>query len=124
MIVGMDFGTTNSGMAMYDGRVINVLPLDPHNANPRVVPTALYITNEQQIHIGRQAIDYYFEQNIGRPVKTQRVWIGEIEVFGGDMYYVTDAYAWIDILSPGRLFLSIKSSLRDENYPGTVIGHS
>jgi hypothetical chaperone protein len=50
------------------------------------------------------------------------VWIGELEVYAEDMYYVTDAYAFVDVLSPGRLFLSVKTSLRDESYPGTVVG--
>ena len=122
MIVGMDFGTTNSGMAVYDGRSVTVLPLDPANANPRVLRTALYLTNDQTVHIGRTAVNQYFEQNIGRPVKMQKVWIGEIEVYGADMYYVTDAYAWVDVYSPGRLLLSIKTSLRDADYPGTVVG--
>ena len=76
MIIGMDFGTTNSGMATYDGRSIQVLPLDPTNANPRVLRTAIYITNEQAVHIGRDAVDRYYAQNIGRVVKTRTVWIG------------------------------------------------
>ncbi len=122
MIVGMDFGTTNSGMAVYDGRSINILPLDPANKNPRVARTALYITNEQETHIGRSAIDIYFEQNIGRSVKAKKVWVGEIEIRGADMYYVTDAYVYVDVMSPGRLFLSIKTGLRDPDYPGSVIG--
>ncbi len=122
MIIGMDFGTTNSGMALYDGRNVNVLPLDPSNANPRVARTALYITNDQSISIGRGAVDQYFAQNVGRPVKMQKVWVGEIEVIADLVYYITDVYVWVDALSPGRLFLSIKTGLRDENYTGTVVG--
>ncbi|WP_420641579.1 Hsp70 family protein [Candidatus Leptofilum sp.] len=122
MIVGMDFGTTNSGMAVYDGRSVNIIPLDPANSNPRVARTALYITNEQQIYIGRDALNRYFEQNVGRPVKTKKVWIGEIEIRGADMHYVTDVFVYVDVFSPGRLLLSIKTSLRDSDYPGTVIG--
>jgi hypothetical chaperone protein len=122
IIPGMDFGTTNSGMAVYDGQTARVLPLDPSNPNPRVARTALYITTEQDIHIGREALDLYFEQNIGRPVKMQKVWVGEIEVIADLVYYITDVYTFADALSPGRLFLSIKTGLRDENYAGTVIG--
>lgn len=122
MIVGMDFGTTNSGMALYNGRSVTILPLDPANKNPHVARTALYITNEQQITIGREALDKYFEQNIGRPVKTKKVWIGEIEVHGADMHYVTDVYVYVDVFSPGRLLLSIKTSLRDVDYAGTIVG--
>ncbi len=122
MIVGMDFGTTNSGMAVYDGRSVTVLPLDPASRNPRVLRTAIYVTNDQSVHIGRAALGIYFEQNIGRPVKMQKVWIGELEIFGADMYYVTDAYTLVDVLSPGRLFLSTKTSLRNSDYPGTIVG--
>ena len=122
MILGMDFGTTNSGMAVYDGRAVELLPLDPSAPNPRVARTALYITNEQAVTIGRAAIDRYYEHNLNRPVKMQRIWVGEIEVMADKVYYVTDVYSWADALSPGRLFLSIKTGLRDVNYPGTVIG--
>lgn len=122
MIVGMDFGTTNSGMAVYDGQELRRLPLDPASENPRVLRTALYITNEQNVFIGRDALDRYFAHNVGRPTKLERVWVGEIEVRGADMYFVTDAYVWADVMSPGRLFLSFKTNLRDHQYSGTVIG--
>jgi hypothetical chaperone protein len=122
MIIGMDFGTTNSGIAAYDGREVTVLPLDPSAPNPRVARTAIYITNEQAVTIGRAAVDLYFAHNIGRPVRMQRVWVGEIEVIADGVYYVTDVYSWADALSPGRLFLSIKTGLRDVKYPGTIIG--
>ncbi len=122
MIIGMDFGTTNSGMAMYNGRSVNLVPLDPSNRNPNVARTALYVTNDHSLAIGRGAVGQYFSQNIGRSVKMQRVWLGEIEVYASEIYYVTDAYAWIDVFSPGRLFLSIKTGLRNADYAGTVIG--
>lgn len=122
MIIGMDFGTTNSGMAVYDGRSVNVLPLDPSSPNPRVLRTAIYVTNDHAISIGRAAVDTYFAQNVGRAAKMRKVWVGELEIFGGDMYYVTDAYVYVDVMSPGRLFLSVKTGLRSEDYPGTVVG--
>lgn len=122
MIVGLDFGTTNSGMSLYDGKELRRLPLDPSNENPRIVRTALYVTNEQDVFIGRQAIDRYFEHNVGRPVKLQKVWVGEIEVIADLVYFVQDAYVWADVMSPGRLFLSFKTNLRDQEYSGTVIG--
>lgn len=121
MIVGMDFGTTNSGMAVYDGRQVQVLSIDPSNTNPKVIRTALYVTNDQQTFIGRAAVDRYFEHNLGRPVRMERVWVGEVEITVSDMSWVQDVYIWIDALSPGRLFLSVKTSLSDADYVGTVI---
>jgi hypothetical chaperone protein len=123
MIVGMDFGTTNSGMAVYDGTHLQLLPLDPSNANPRVARTALYLTNDQNFSIGRAAIDTYFKHNLGRPVRMERAWVGEINVAWGDQFkWIRDVYVWIDALAPGRLFLSIKTGLRTADYVGTVVG--
>lgn len=124
MIVGMDFGTTNSGMAVYDGQALEILPLDPANENPRVLRSALYITNEQEVMIGRGAIDRYFEHNVGRSVRLKKVWVGEIEVVAWGVYFIQDIYVWADVMSPGRLFLSFKTNLRDHEYVGTVIGQS
>ncbi len=123
-IVGMDFGTTNSGMAVWSKEqdTVEILPLDPTNKNASVVRTAVYITNDQQVHIGRNAVDTYMEQNTGRPVRMEKVWVGEIDVYAEDMHYVTDVYVFADVLSPGRLFLSIKSGLREADYLGTVVG--
>lgn len=123
MIVGMDFGTTNSGMAVYDGRDVQLLPIDPSNTNPAVARTALYITNDQSVAIGRAAVNRYFEQNLGRAIRLERVWVGEVEmVFAELPAFIRDVYAWVDTLSPGRLFLSFKSALRELQYPGTVVG--
>ena len=124
MIVGMDFGTTNSGMSIYDGQELRILPLDAASDNPRVFRTALYITNEQEVVVGREALDQYFAQNVGRPVKLKKVWVGEIEVIASEVYYVQDTYVWTDVLSPGRLFLSFKTNLRDHEYVGTVVGQN
>ena len=121
-IIGMDFGTTNSGMAVFDGHHIRLVPLDESNRNPYVARTALYLTNDQKVHIGREAITTYLAQNTGRPIRMERVWVGEIEIRAQDMYYVDDVYVFTDVFSPGRLFLSIKSGLREADYHGTVVG--
>ena len=78
MIVGMDFGTTNSGMAVYDGDQVQVLGIDPSNSNSKVARTALYVTNDQQAYIGREAVDRYFDHNLGRPAKLERIWVGAL----------------------------------------------
>ncbi|MEM7802817.1 MAG: Hsp70 family protein, partial [Chloroflexota bacterium] len=123
-IFGMDFGTTNSGISVwnYATQKVDVLALDPSHSNPRVARTAIYVTNDQRVHIGRDAVNRYMEQNTGRPVRMEKVWVGEIEVRAEDMFYVTDVYVFADVLSPGRLFLSIKSGLREPDYLGTVVG--
>jgi hypothetical chaperone protein len=122
MILGMDFGTTNSGLAVYDGSV-RLLPLDPANAaNPAIVRTILYISNWQQHLYGRAAIDEYYEQNHGRPIRLRREHIGEISLTYADLgTFYSDVYVWVDELEPGRLFRSLKTFLPDESYLGTAV---
>src|SRR4029453_4067601 len=123
MIAGMDFGTTHSGMAVFDGQQLRTIPLNLLDPNDRVTPTVLYFTNEQGISFGRQAINDYFEQNLGRPSKLEKVWVGEItQTFAELPTFVRDVYIWIDVLSPGRFFLSFKTALSDASYAGTAIG--
>lgn len=123
MIVGMDFGTTNSGMAVYDGKQLQLVPLDPANRNPHVARTALYITNDRSIYIGRDATNTYYEQNLNRPSKMEMVHVGEIELTFAELpTFVRDVYIEKDIYSPGRLFLSFKMGLSSQNYLGTIVG--
>ena len=46
--VGIDFGTSNSGVAVYDGQHVKLLPVDPKNVLPEVIKTVLYITKDFQ----------------------------------------------------------------------------
>jgi hypothetical chaperone protein len=123
LILGMDFGTTNSGIAAYDGQRLQFIPIDPSNQNANIARTAMYITNDREVYIGRQAIDIYYEQNLNRPVKMERVKIGEVELTFAELpSFMKDVYVEKDALSPGRLFLSFKTSLSTSNYIGTVVG--
>lgn len=124
MFVGMDFGTTNSGMSVYDGSKLELIPLDPTNRNPHVARTALYITNDSYVHIGRNATDTYYEQNLNRPSKFERVRVGEIELTFAELpTFIRDVFINKDIYSPGRLFLSFKMGLSSPNYLGTIVGN-
>ena len=119
MIIGMDFGTTNSGIATYDGQHLQLIPIDGNN----IARTALYITNDRQFFIGRQAIDTYFAQNLNRPVKIERVYVGEISIVAANLpEFMIDVYIDKDTLAPGRLFVSFKTGLSLMNYAGTVVG--
>lgn len=123
MIVGMDFGTTNSGMAVYDGADLRLIPLDLNNRNSAIARTAMYVTNDRQVYIGREAIDTYYQQNLNRPVKIEKVVVGEITLDFADLpSFKKLVYVEKDVLAPGRLFLSFKSGLPSLNYIGTVIG--
>ncbi|MEM7130647.1 MAG: Hsp70 family protein [Chloroflexota bacterium] len=123
MIIGMDFGTTHSGISVYDGHQLHTVPLDVTNPTERVTPTMLYAMNEQKIWFGREAMETYFEHNLGRPVKMERIWVGEISLTFAEVgTFIRDVYIWADALSPGRLFSSFKTDLPDSTYTGTTVG--
>ncbi len=123
MRIGMDFGTTNSGIAHYDGEQLRLIALDPAAPNPAVARTALYLTHDRQLHFGQSAIQHYYEQNLNRPVQLERVHVGEIELTFAELpTFLRDVYIERDVFSPGRLFLSFKSSLASRSYVGTAVG--
>jgi hypothetical chaperone protein len=119
--VGIDFGTSNSGVAVSDGRQVRLLPLDPQNVAPEVIRTILYVTKDFKHYIGQEAVELYYRQNVDRLRRYVKKWVGEIEVYGGDMYFVRDVYTYVDELRPGRLLQFLKTALRSEGYQGTQI---
>jgi hypothetical chaperone protein len=133
MHIGIDFGTTNSGAALFDGRRVRVLPLDPANQDPTVVRSAMYITRDHKVLIGKGAIDAYYRENVGRPSRMVPERVGEIELTQGDVgsvkgypvgpqTYVVDVHVLVDELMPGRLLYSLKSGLASGLEGTTIFG--
>jgi hypothetical chaperone protein len=118
---GIDFGTSNSGVAVYDGRQVQLLPVDPKNVLPEVIKTVLYITRDYRPSIGQEAVEHYYRDNVNRQRRFVKQWAGEIDVYGADMHYVRDIFVYVDELKPGRLLQYLKTALRKEGYQGTQI---
>jgi hypothetical chaperone protein len=119
--VGIDFGTSNSGVGIYQNNQVHVLPLDTKNIVPEVVKTILYITSDHRYFVGQEAVEIYYKQNINRLRRFVKKWAGEIDYYGADLHYVRDVYVYVDELQPGRLMQFIKSALRSEKYTGTQV---
>ncbi|MGB8981594.1 MAG: Hsp70 family protein [Anaerolineales bacterium] len=119
--VGIDFGTSNSGVAVYDGQHVTLLPVDPRNVLPEVIKTVLYITRDYRASIGQEAVENYYRDNVNRQRRFVKQWTGEIDVYGADMHYVRDVFVYVDELQPGRLLQYLKTALRKERYAGTQI---
>lgn len=123
--VGLDFGTSNSGIAYFDGSQMHLLPLDPQNVLPEVVKSILYITRDYQAFVGQAAIELHYRQNVNRQRRFVKKWAGEIEFQGAELFFVRDTYVDVDELKPGRLLQFLKTSLRkgksDAAYEGTQI---
>ena len=120
--VGLDFGTSNSGVAIYRGGQARLLPLDAQNVLPEVVKSILYITRDYQHYIGMEAVQLYYRQNVGRLRRYVQKRVGEIEYRGADMFYVRDVFVQVDELQPGRLLQFLKTALRRAGQPAGYTG--
>ncbi|NJN52635.1 MAG: Hsp70 family protein [Gammaproteobacteria bacterium] len=81
MGIGIDFGTTNSVAAVYDGAKLTLVPLEGDNP---VMPSATYIDADLQTETGQAAINRYITDNTGRTVELIPEVIGAAVMMVGD----------------------------------------
>ncbi len=76
--LGIDFGTTNSSVVLFDGQRFTQIV--------GVMPSALYLDREFQADIGQPAIDRYLRENTDRVVELTAEEVGEVvfTVAGGE----------------------------------------
>ena len=72
--IGIDFGTSNSAAALFDGKRVHLIQLERHAT---VMPSATYIDKSFAITTGQDAIDAYIESNTGRTVELSAEILGE-----------------------------------------------
>ncbi|MEZ4677841.1 MAG: Hsp70 family protein [Caldilineaceae bacterium] len=127
MRIGIDFGTTHTSAALYDGNRIHPIPLDPRNDNPNLLRSMIYVNREQQIHLGLDAVRTFLEQDTGREVVFEEKVVGTITntVASHDaqenVTIIYDTFIEEDVGIRGRLLQSIKTGLRGDSYKGTTI---
>ncbi|HIJ66305.1 MAG TPA: Hsp70 family protein [Candidatus Hydrogenedentes bacterium] len=137
MFCGVDFGTTNSSVAVSNGERVRILEIDPANDNPTLLPSLLYIARNGERIVGRAAADVYIERNVNREIELKQVDLGisiesyvaaesdksrdyrPAETDDDAPREAVRARAMIDPNEPGRLFQSLKSSLRHRTFHGT-----
>lgn len=135
---GVDFGTSNTSVAVTDGTRVEVLPLDSENDSPTSLPSLLYITKDGEDIVGRAAANAFIERNIDREVKLQQVDLGiDIEAYVASEPDKSEAYnpshtdgssreavrarAMVEVNSPGRLFQSLKTLMRHSAFKSTEV---
>lgn len=126
MRIGIDFGTTNSSVAHYDGEKLTPIVLDPVNENPYVLPSLIWIDQEYQVRLGTPAADEYLARETGRRIVWAKKDAGAIEMIvggsgSGPIRYWHEVSLVTDVGATGRLLQSVKTALRDPRYNGTDI---
>lgn len=132
MYIGIDFGTTHTTAVAYDGDQLTFIPLDPINNDPHLLRSMLYINRAHESILGVEAVQTYLKDNTGRIAKLEQKKVGTIENTvarvtrmplepDGPITIIYDVIIEEDVSAPGRLLQSIKTGLRDPEYPGTTI---
>lgn len=124
--IGIDFGTSNSAAAVFDGEQVRLVQLS--ELNP-IMPSANYIDRDFASTIGQSAIDDYISDNQGRKVELSVEVIGEARTSAGTAdgpaseSETTKVYgqAFNDAGLPGRLFRGTKRLLGNTASDKTVI---
>ena len=117
--IGIDFGTSNSVAALYDGKDIRLVNLEDGEA---IMPTAIHLNRELQPKTGQRAINQYILENMNRIVELTPEVIAKTTIIGseyqsagseGDGSNLADVFGKpvIDRGMPGRLFRGIKRLL-------------
>lgn len=125
MRLGIDFGTTNSAAAVYDGKDLHPIHIFVPKQS-QILPSLIYITREQNAFLGLEAGMEYTRSETGRAVKWRSKRSGEVQMWvatgGGSPVLVTqDVVVTYDEAAFGRLLQSIKTALRNDRYNGTQI---
>ena len=122
--IGIDFGTSNSAAAVFDGEHVRLVQLETADA---IIPSATYIDRALVSKTGQTAVDQYIVDNTGRTVEMVPEVIGETSQFvegagdGGGPGEVETATEKIygaavtDSSLQGRLFRGTKRLLGDED---------
>jgi hypothetical chaperone protein len=122
--VGIDFGTSNSTAAWYDGTRLHYVQLE---ANGPVLPTAIHLDRDFVALTGQAAIERYVEENRGRRVEMVAEVIGQAASSIGGAETGDDINdslqtqrnvlygPLVDRGLPGRLFHGLKRLLGDPN---------
>lgn len=123
--IGLDYGTSNSSVASFDGETLRAIELDAASTSAgSVMPTALYLDRKLTATIGQAAIDRYIRENVGRRITLEREDLGELaitvaetddtKVAGEGLNVVARVHAFTDQGQPGRLFRGVKRWLANE----------
>jgi len=127
--IGIDFGTTNSAAAIFDGERVEVVAVEPDS---EIIPSASYIDTEFSVCTGNIAIRTYIEANRGRRVEFRAEVLGEARTSTGQIDSGTGLPSGADTETvygqelddaglPGRLFHGVKRLLGNRDVARVLV---
>ncbi|MEQ8407996.1 MAG: Hsp70 family protein [Gammaproteobacteria bacterium] len=126
--IGIDYGTSNSAAALFDGKQVYLVQLETNNP---VMPSATYVDRDYKILTGQQAIEEYIVSNMGRTVELSAEVLGEGRTSTGQIgdhglpeeASTEKVYgqSFVDASQKGRLFRGIKRMLGNQQAPRLMV---
>lgn len=126
--IGIDYGTSNSAAAIFDGSKVHLVQLERLAA---IMPSATYIDKDFQISTGQSAINHYIESNTGRTVELSAEILGESRTTTGQIgdkglpeeggTQTLYGQSFVDGGQQGRLFRGIKRLLGSSDSPRLMV---
>ena len=126
--IGIDYGTSNSAAAVFDGTKVHLVKLEQHSV---IMPSATYIDKDFKISTGQAAINCYIESNTGRTVELSAEILGESRTTTGQIgdkglpeeggTQVLYGQSFVDGGQQGRLFRGIKRLLGSTDSPRLMV---
>jgi len=116
--IGLDYGTSNSVLAVFDGERLVCVPLECAGVT---TPSAVHIDRQFQVCTGQAAIDRYIADNRGRRVQLAAEVLGEARTGTGQLdeeglpalsgSEQVFGQEFVDVGEKGRLFRGVKRLL-------------
>lgn len=126
--IGIDYGTSNSAAAIFDGSKVHLVQLERHSI---IMPSATYIDKDFKISTGQSAINHYIESNTGRTVELSAEILGEGRTTTGQIgdkglpeegnTQTVYGQSFVDGGQQGRLFRGIKRLLGSTDAPRLMV---
>ncbi len=126
--IGIDYGTSNSAAAIFDGSKVHLVQLEQHAV---IMPSATYIDKDFKITTGQSAINSYIESNTGRTVELSAEILGEGRTTTGQIgdkglpeesnTQTLYGQSFVDGGQQGRLFRGIKRLLGSTDAPRLMV---
>jgi len=117
MFIGLDFGTSNTSAAVFDGRRVNYIPLDPDNQDDKGVLNSVILVSRQgdfsfDFSFGSDAVNEYQQIMVEGTVELERTELGEFSMhFADDKIVTVQGYGMVETTRPGRMFQYLKKFL-------------